>query len=163
MTSKTKNSFLSIPFTILLLSSGFVGLATAGEPVHTDWAAIFSSDGSLLDQVDANGVPDYQDLYGGFEAVHIKDNISDSLAIDMSARTGPEALADDLVYNGMVAAPNAIGNTHIMATRDASKSYPLSLSAEDPEQKEGQAEGEGECEDVQCLQDEHLIGQGGDE
>ena len=136
MTRKTKNSLLSISFTLLLLSSGFVGLATATEPSLPDWAAIFSSDGSLLDQVDANGdpgangVPDYQDLYGGIDAIFIEDNISDSLATDMSVRTGQEALADDLVYNGTVDAPHDIGNAHVMATRDASGGLQLYAGVE---------------------------------
>ena len=57
MTSKTNNSILYIFFTVLLICSGFSSLATAGEPVLPNWAAIFNSDGSLADQVDANGDP----------------------------------------------------------------------------------------------------------
>jgi hypothetical protein len=124
MIIKTSNSILLIFFTILLVNGGFIGSANAAEPSLPNWAAVFGSDGSLLDQVDAdgdpgsNGIPDYKDLYGGIDAVFIDDNISDSLATDMTVRNGEAALADEVVFNGTIDAPHDIGNTHIMAKRD---------------------------------------------
>lgn len=93
-------------------------------PLLPYWQDIFESEGSLRDQVDeiealgSNGVPNAADLYGGLDPVFTGDNLSDGIAIDMSALVTAEALSDHLVYNGTVDGSNDIGNTYVLAAQD---------------------------------------------
>jgi hypothetical protein len=136
MIIKIKTPFITIFLTAILLGFVVAGPVSADEPVLPIWSEIFNPDGSLVDAFDANGnpgsngVPDHKELSGGIEAVFIQDNISDSVATDMTVRTGADALPDETVYNGTVDAPHDIGNAHILATRDASGNLQLYAGVE---------------------------------
>ncbi len=48
-----------------------------GNPLQAgpDWADLFNADGSLKD-TDGNGVPDFEQIYGGLAAIFVKDDTS---------------------------------------------------------------------------------------
>jgi len=84
-----------------------------------DWATLFAADGSPRDDypLDANGnpagngIPDYQELYGGQWVVFTAD--------DVSLGTGLETTAlapDGRVRNGVVGADHDIGNAYVYST-----------------------------------------------
>ena len=59
-----------------------------------------------------------------------EDNISDSVATDMSVINGEAALADETVFNGTIDAPHDIANAHLMAKRDATGNLELYAGVE---------------------------------
>lgn len=136
MFSQTKNPFVLIFMTMLLVVTSVAQPVSAEEPALPNWAAIFNANGSLVDAVDAdgnpgaNGIPDYRDLYGGIDAIFIQDNISDSVATDMSVRNGADLLSDELVFNGTVDAPNDVGNVYVMASRNQTGGLQIYAGAE---------------------------------
>jgi hypothetical protein len=119
------------------LSSSLAGailslfLVTGAAPVGAqdvlsppNWPDLFSENGTLKDVVDengaavSNGVPDYVDLYGGIDAVFVGDNISDGVAVDMTALLNAESLADSAVHNSTVSPAHDVGNAFVFATND---------------------------------------------
>ena len=99
------------------------GAATAGNLNLPDWNQVFSPTGALVDQFDAfgakgaNGVPDHVDLFGGIEAEFVRDNLSNGIAVDMSALLPSEDLSQQVVYNGAVRGVHDLGNLFVLKSR----------------------------------------------
>jgi hypothetical protein len=77
-----------------------------------DWEDLFDAAGTLKDD-DGNGVPDYQELFGGRWAVFSADDVSLGTGFESTAITG-----DGRIYNGTVAADHDIGNAYAYLTTD---------------------------------------------
>lgn len=115
-----------IPGAFALLALGFVETVSAQDVLSQPvWSDLFNANGTLKDVVNdageagSNGVPDYVDIYGGTDAIFVGDNISDGVAVDMSALFGADTLNESLVYNGPVASSHDLGNAFILATTDS--------------------------------------------
>lgn len=100
------------------------GAATAGNLTIPNWSQVFSPSGTLVDQFDAfgakgaNGVPDHVDLFGGIEAEFVRDNLSNGIAVDMSALLPSDDLGQQVVYNGAVRGAHDLGNLFVLKSRD---------------------------------------------
>jgi len=87
-----------------------------------EWDKIINPDGFFIDNVDedglvgSNGIPDYIDLYRGVDADFFQDNISDGIAVDMSALLPGPRLQDEMLYNGAVRPEHDLGNAYVLAT-----------------------------------------------
>jgi hypothetical protein len=90
--------------------------------VMPDWEKIFSSDGSLKDEIDSSGrlvsnsIPDFVDLYDGDMARLVPEIISNGVATDMSALLGADNLKDQILYNGPVKPADDLGNVYFMTS-----------------------------------------------
>jgi hypothetical protein len=94
---------------------GFPGMGNillSGTQAGPDWEDLFNADGSLRDD-DANGIPDYQEVFGGRWAVFSADDVSLGTGFESTALT-----ADGKIYNGTVAADHDIGNGYTYLTTD---------------------------------------------
>jgi hypothetical protein len=98
-----------------------------------DWAELFDAHGSARDDFpfDAegnpagNGVPDYQELYGGQWAVFNSDYVSMGSGIDGNVLT-PEGN----VANGVVQADHDLGKAYVYTTFDSAENLVLFAAAE---------------------------------
>ena len=98
-----------------------------------DWGEIFNADGSARDDypLDAdgnpmgNGVPDYQELYGGQWAVFTADYVSMGSDFEGDALT-----ADGRVVNSVVQPDHDLGNAYVYSTVDSSGNLVLFAAAE---------------------------------
>lgn len=99
-----------------------------------DWTDLFNEDRTLKDDYPldesnnpmGNGVPDYQELYGGQWAVFIADDVSQGTGMETTALAG----SDDQVENATVSADHDIGNAYIYSTHDAASNLVLFAGAE---------------------------------
>ncbi|NND72988.1 MAG: hypothetical protein HKN43_15545 [Rhodothermales bacterium] len=113
---------LLIGFGSYVLASPSFAEETLSIPV---WADIFNPTGSIKDAVDSsgfsasNGVADYVDLYGAVDAVFAGDNLSNSVATDMSVGYGSSELPYTVVANDTVSAGHDVGNGFVMASIDS--------------------------------------------
>jgi hypothetical protein len=106
----------------------------SSDQAGPDWTDLFNADGTLKDEYpldesgnpSGNGVPDYQELYGGEWAVFMTD--------DVSLGTNPETTAlagsDDLVQNATAEVDHDIGNAYVYSTFDADDNVVLFAGAE---------------------------------
>ena len=88
----------------ILLDDGQVG---------PDWEDLFDADGALRDD-DANGTPDYLEIFGGRWAVFSADDVSLGTGFESTALT-----VDGKIYNGTVASDHDIGNAYTYLTTDS--------------------------------------------
>lgn len=106
---------------------GFPGMANillSTEQSGPDWEDVFDADGAWRDD-DGNGVPDFQELYGGYWAVFSAD--------DVSLGSGFESTAlhpDGRIYNATAAAQHDIGNAYVYWTVDSIGNLVLFAAAE---------------------------------
>lgn len=87
-----------------------------------EWAKIIDPHGFAIDAVNrrghfmSNGIPDYVDLYGAFEAGYVEEVISNGVATDMSALLIARDVSDEVLYNGAVSAAHDLGNAFYLLT-----------------------------------------------
>lgn len=97
--------------------------AEAGSLQLPAWDQIFSPSGGFVDHYDAfgakgsNGIPDYVELFGGIEAEFVRDNLSNGIAVDMSALLPSEDLSQQVVFNGEVRGAHDLGNLFVLKSR----------------------------------------------
>lgn len=95
---------------------GFPGMGNillSGAQAGPDWEDLFDAEGSLRDD-DANGTPDYQEVFGGRWAVFSADDVSLGTGFESTALA-----ADGRIYNGTVASDHDIGNAYTYLTTDS--------------------------------------------
>jgi len=98
-----------------------------------DWAELFNADGSARDDYPfdgagnpmGNGVPDYQELYGGQWAVFTADYVSVGSGFE-----GDALKADGRVFNSVVEADHDLGNAYVYSTTDSSGNLVLYAAVE---------------------------------
>jgi hypothetical protein len=116
--------------------AGMPGMADiSADPAQSgpDWAELFNADGSARDDYpfDAqgdpmgNGIPDYQELYGGQWAVFTTDYVS--MGSDFE---GDALMPDGRVFNSVVDADHDLGNAYVYETVDSTGNLVLFAAAE---------------------------------
>jgi len=101
------------------LAMDTTGVALTGG---LDWAALVES---RREQISLGAA-----VWQGGELVLLEDNISDGVAVDMSALAGSGSLSNSVVYNGIVPASHDLGNAYVYVTRDAEGHRILRAAAE---------------------------------
>lgn len=112
---------------------GMADITANPDQSGPDWAELFDADGSALDaypldaegQPMGNGVPDYQELYGGEWAVFTADYVSMGSEFEGDALT-----ADGRVVNGVVHPDHDLGNAYVYSTFDSTGNLVLFAAAE---------------------------------
>jgi hypothetical protein len=112
---------------------GMADITANPDQSGPDWAEIFDADGSARDDypldgegnAQGNGVPDYQELYGGQWAVFTADYVSMGSGFEGDALT-----ADGAVANGVVQADNDLGNAYVYSTFDGAGNLVIFAGAE---------------------------------
>ena len=115
---------------------GFPGMGDvllSGDQAGPDWEDLFAADGSWRDDYPfdeagnplGNGIPDYQELYGGRWAVFAADDVSLGWAFESSALA-----SDGRIYNGVVAADHDLGNAYVYWTTDSAGNGVVFAAAE---------------------------------
>jgi len=88
---------------------GMADIMSSDTQAGPDWAALFDESGSWRDS-DANGVPDFKQLYGGRAAIFASDDISLGAGTDFTALT-----PDGRIQVGKVEAQHDLGNAYVYA------------------------------------------------
>lgn len=89
-----------------------------------DWEDIFDADGAWRDD-DANGVPDFQEHFGGRWAFFAADDVSLGSGFESSA-----LYPDGRIYNATVAADHDLGNAYAFLTTDSLGNVVVFVGAE---------------------------------
>ena len=115
---------------------GFAGMGDIlldGEQEGPDWEDIFNPDGSWRDDYPydpnglpmGNGIPDFQELYGGKWAVFTADYVSTGSEFEGSALN-----ANGEIVNSVVNADHDIGNAYVYWTTDSAGNTVMFAGAE---------------------------------
>jgi hypothetical protein len=101
-----------------MVSGLALNAATAGGLAPPPWNELFYADGTLVDELNADGTPgsngiaDYVDLHGG-EAFVIRDRISAGVVEDRTVLSGSGEIT-----RGYVSAPEDLGNALVYIDPD---------------------------------------------
>lgn len=115
---------------------GFPGMGDIllnGEQEGPDWEDIFDADGTWRDDYPydpsglpmGNGIPDYQELYGGRWAVFTSDYVSTGSEFEGSALNW-----DGRIVNSVVDADHDVGNAYVYWTADSAGNPVIFAGAE---------------------------------